>query len=366
MRSSGTPSTAPSSSRTSTTTRTRCTTRPARATSTSPKCNDAADDVDQRRRRPAGPRAPADRPVGGRARRDHRAADRVGRRRPATSASSRATATGFGSFDPALFDVQRARRAPQRASSSRSRRRTSCATPAKWDGFVDVTLSVTVTTAGRRGRDRRRRAAARRAGDDLPPPPRRRDAVRLRDVGERDPRRRCSAHRSRGRRARRPACRTRRTLSRVWDQWTQDFFETGVHVDAGRRRRSSTSCASNFRSANVYYPKRREEPAPRRRAASCSHAPRQGRRRRSSSTTSASDGDMDSLNSFGNLETIPPYTHRRAELPARAHPSAARRPHVLPGHELREDDGGAGRPAAGLRRHVVAARRARRRDRVAS
>ena len=120
------------------------------------------------------------------------------------------------------------------------------------------------------------------------------------------------------------------TLIDEQDPWAQDFFETGVHVDARRRTARSTSCASNYRSANVYAPERRQEPAPARRSGRLHDVPRQGHGRASSSSTSKHSPDMDSLNSFGNIETIPPYELGGKSLPVRAHPPRQDRSRSIP------------------------------------
>jgi protein-arginine deiminase len=89
------------------------------------------------------------------------------------------------------------------------------------------------------------------------------------------------------------------------DQWTQDLFESsymampavgGAHV-----------IYVNIRSANVEYPSSKSSPL--RRAGQVVFTTLRGKDVGAVQQYDVThDGDMDSLNSFGNLETIPPYT----------------------------------------------------------
>jgi protein-arginine deiminase len=97
----------------------------------------------------------------------------------------------------------------------------------------------------------------------------------------------------------------------TWDQWTQDFFETaymsmpkvgGQHV-----------IRVNIRSANVWYPT--DSANPLRDAGREVFAMRGRNVAALQQFTRSKPADNDTLDSFGNTETIPPYTHNGVSYP---------------------------------------------------
>lgn len=87
------------------------------------------------------------------------------------------------------------------------------------------------------------------------------------------------------------------------DQWNQDYFETGYMAMpsvAGKQH----VIRVNYRSANIYY---NSTKSPLRRAGRVAFALRGKDMAAVQQFDLSSNGYMDSLNSFGNTETIPPY-----------------------------------------------------------
>lgn len=98
----------------------------------------------------------------------------------------------------------------------------------------------------------------------------------------------------------------------VFDQWTQDFFETGYMSMPSTGGRQHV-IRVNFRSANVWYPGRPTSPL--REAGRIAHLLRGRDSAAVQQYDRFSPQDMDTLNSFGNTETIPPYTHNGVSWP---------------------------------------------------
>ncbi|MGA9520049.1 MAG: protein-arginine deiminase family protein [Myxococcaceae bacterium] len=210
--------------------------------------------------------------------------------------------TAFASFDPAVFEFN--------ALSIRSglefaiEARDIVRDPAKWDGYVDVTLSITVP----QGSDFE-------AGTFT-------DVVRLRvspvmtfhhllaaetlyvsDVEDRDSTLFMNALRGAS-----TASGVQNPVKtfQVWDQWTQDFFESG-YMSMPAAGGKQHVIRVNYRSANVYYPDDGRNPL---RDAGRVVFQLLGRDVAAVQQYDIrSNPNMDSLNSFGNTETIPPYAH---------------------------------------------------------
>jgi protein-arginine deiminase len=171
----------------------------------------------------------------------------------------------------------------------------------KWDGYLDVTLEVSYSRGGqaRSGRDTVRLRVAPlmfshhlQAVDTV-------YASKIPVQGSVD---------------------FRTDLSQAWsaaggggfveipvnDQWTQDFFETGwmSMPAAGGGQHVITAYV---RSANVYRPKNKEKPL---RAAGRVVFQLRGKDRAAIQEYDLThDSDMDTLNSLGNLETVPPHSN---------------------------------------------------------
>lgn len=97
------------------------------------------------------------------------------------------------------------------------------------------------------------------------------------------------------------------------DPWTQDFFETGYASMPGKGGAQHVMRVS-FRSANVYHPGDKKNPL--RPAGALVFTSLRGRDSAGVQQFDARhDPQMDSLNSFGNMETIPPYTHAGTTYP---------------------------------------------------
>ena len=304
----------------------------------------------QRRGRRAGPRAPQDEAVGRSARRhdgaspfDERAGQDVrlfkvtGERRSAprpTTTSSRARRSRAG-------------------SSSRSRRRTSSAIPTTWDGYVDITLDASTRTARRRATRSSMRVAPVLTFHHLLA-----DRVRRGVCASRLGRQRGDARGPR-RGAQRRQALPRSTTIEHERSLDAGLLRDRLHVDAGRGRqaaRDARQLSARRTSSSPTNTKNPLRPAGQRRL----HASRQGRRRRPAVRPGARAAS-DSLNSFGNFETMPPYEHGGKSYPI-GRVLRGKTASFFPDKTFSADDRGAEGAAAGLHRHVVAPRRSRRRD----
>lgn len=97
------------------------------------------------------------------------------------------------------------------------------------------------------------------------------------------------------------------------DPWAQDFFETGYMSMPGKSGAERVIQVA-MRSANLYNPKSRTYPL--RRAGRFVFTQFRGKDRAGIQQFDATRGTRsDTLNSFGNLETIPPYTFGGAAFP---------------------------------------------------
>jgi protein-arginine deiminase len=97
------------------------------------------------------------------------------------------------------------------------------------------------------------------------------------------------------------------------DQWTQDFFETGyMSMPAIGGGGAQHVIRVAYRSANIF----NQNPNPLRTAGKVVFTLFRGKDSAGiQQYDPASDPNMDSLNSFGNLETIPPYSFGGADYP---------------------------------------------------
>ncbi|MBT9558780.1 MAG: protein-arginine deiminase [Myxococcales bacterium] len=94
------------------------------------------------------------------------------------------------------------------------------------------------------------------------------------------------------------------------DQWTQDFFETG-YMSMPTSDGQQHVIRVNYRSANVYD----NGDNPLREAGRFAFDLRGVDSAAIQEYDTGSDPQMDSLNSFGNTETIPPYSHDGKDYP---------------------------------------------------
>lgn len=96
-----------------------------------------------------------------------------------------------------------------------------------------------------------------------------------------------------------------------YDQWTQDFFETGYMSMPSASGQHVIRV--NYRSANIDSPQSKNYPL--RRAGRIVYRLRGKDVAAVQQFDRSSSQSMDTLNSFGNTETIPPYTHGNASYP---------------------------------------------------
>ena len=168
---------------------------------------------------------------------------------------------------------------------------------AKWDGFVDVTLTVTVGAESATDTVKMRVAPVMTFHHLLPA-----EEVFISDTG------------TGGNRATRTdlakfstaAGLPSPTLIDERDQWAQDFFETAFMSMPGPKGAQHVMHV-DLRSANVYDPG--DDRNPLRPAGQSVFTTFRGKDTAGVQQFDARHSQaMDSLNSFGNLETIPPYT----------------------------------------------------------
>jgi protein-arginine deiminase len=168
---------------------------------------------------------------------------------------------------------------------------------AKWDGVVDVTLTITVGETSATDTVRMRVAPVLTFHHLLPA-----EEVFISDTG------------SAGNRATRTDLAKfttgvglpSPTLIDEQDQWAQDFFETAFMSMPGAGGAQHVMHV-DLRSANVYEPG--DDANPLRPAGQSVFTTFRGKDTAGIQQFDARHSqDMDSLNSFGNLETIPPYT----------------------------------------------------------
>jgi len=98
----------------------------------------------------------------------------------------------------------------------------------------------------------------------------------------------------------------------LWDQWTQDFFETGWMSMPAKGNKQQV-VAVYLRSANVDYPK--DPTAPLRAGGRLVFQARGPDIAAVQQYDLKHPLNMDTLNSLGNLETVPPYTHNSLAYP---------------------------------------------------
>lgn len=99
------------------------------------------------------------------------------------------------------------------------------------------------------------------------------------------------------------------------DQWTQDFFETG-YMSMPTAAGGQHSIRVNFRSSNVYGQRTGKYPLrPAGRFVFTSLRGKDVAGAQQVDLTWNTSGSMNSLNSFGNTETIPPYTYNGVSYP---------------------------------------------------
>lgn len=96
------------------------------------------------------------------------------------------------------------------------------------------------------------------------------------------------------------------------DPWTQDFFEPAF-MSMPKEDGTQHVIRVNYRSANVYEPEKAESPL--RRAGSLVFRLRGKDIAGVQQFDIGHDPEMDTLNSFGNLETVPPYTANGTTFP---------------------------------------------------
>ncbi len=215
---------------------------------------------------------------------------------------------GFGTFDPAVFAFNEVsvRTGLELAIEAKDIVRD----PAKWDGYVDVTLEITVPEgskfeAGTFTDTVRLRVSPVMTFHHLLPA----ETLYVSDVEERD-----STLFMNGLQAASTASGVQNPVRAfsVWDQWTQDFFETGFMAMPAAGGKQHVMRV-NYRSANVYYPD--EVASPLRDAGRVVFQLLGPDVAAVQQYDLKSDPDMDSLNSFGNTETIPPYALDGANYP---------------------------------------------------
>lgn len=168
---------------------------------------------------------------------------------------------------------------------------------AKWDGFVDVTLTITVGAESATDTVKMRVAPVLTFHHLLPA-----EEVFISDTGtagnrvtRTDLAKACTA-------AGVPAP----TLVDEQDQWAQDFFET-AYMSMPMAGGAQHVMHVDLRSANVYSPGDAQNPL--RPAGQAVFTTFRGKDTAGIQQFDPKHSqDMDSLNSFGNLETIPPYT----------------------------------------------------------
>lgn len=97
-----------------------------------------------------------------------------------------------------------------------------------------------------------------------------------------------------------------KNVTSTQDQWTQDFFETGFMSMPGANG-VQHAMRVNIRSANEFQPNSSTNPL--RSAGKIVFALRGKDSAAVQQYDPAREGDDDTLNSFGNLETVPPYTN---------------------------------------------------------
>ncbi|HVJ94646.1 MAG TPA: protein-arginine deiminase family protein [Labilithrix sp.] len=175
--------------------------------------------------------------------------------------------------------------------------------PAVWDGFVDVTLSVTADGKSKTDTVRMRVAPLITYHHLLPA-----EQVWV------------SSFNSTGNQALRtdlseavaaaglPAPKGVNTS----DAWNQDYFETGYMSMPGPGG-TQHAIRVNIRSANVESPKSTTNPL--RRAGRVVFALRGKDSAAIQEYDKSRNGRYDTLNSFGNFETVPPYTHKGETFP---------------------------------------------------
>jgi protein-arginine deiminase len=219
--------------------------------------------------------------------------------------------TGFSTFDPAdfMFNEVSLRTGLELAIEARDIVRD----PAKWDGYVEVTFQVTVPQgspfeAGTFTDVVRMRVSPVMTFHHLSPA----ETVYVSDTDET-----ASTQFMNGVQASLSASGGGIPIYRFpvenfdWDQWTQDFFETG-YMSMPAARGMQHVIRVNYRSANLY-------PAQTgkmlRRAGRIVFLLLGKDVAAVQQYDLTSDENMDSLNSFGNTETIPPYLHGGVSYP---------------------------------------------------
>jgi len=168
---------------------------------------------------------------------------------------------------------------------------------AKWDGFVDVTLTVTVGTETATDTVKMRVAPVMTFHHLLPA-----EEVFISDTGT------AGNRQTRTDLAKYCAAAGVPAPTRVDEQdpWAQDFFETAFMSMPGAGGAQHVMHV-DLRSANVYSPGDAKNPL--RPAGQAVFTTFRGKDTGGIQQYDAKHSqDMDSLNSFGNLETIPPYT----------------------------------------------------------
>lgn len=176
-----------------------------------------------------------------------------------------------------------------------------------WDGYVDVTLEVQLPADGpaRSERDTvRLRVAPLLTSHHLQAM----DTLYVTGSNDMD----SVAFRAGLAAATKAASVPHTVLIGTWDQWTQDFFETGwMSMPAAG---GAPHVVTVFvRSANVDDPENRTTPL--RQAGRVVFDLRGPDRAAVQQYDTKHPGDMDSLNSLGNLETIPPYDNNGRSYP---------------------------------------------------
>jgi protein-arginine deiminase len=169
--------------------------------------------------------------------------------------------------------------------------------PSRWDGYVDVQLVVHSPSHGDAKDTVRMRVAPVMTYHHLLPA----ETVWVADTK--------TDGNLRMRKELQASCRSAGVSSperiEVTDQWAQDFFEPAFMSMPGTGGTQHVMRV-NYRSANVFEPKRTETPL--RPAGQIVFAMMRGKDVAGVQQFDLShNAEMDSLNSFGNLETIPPY-----------------------------------------------------------
>ena len=170
-----------------------------------------------------------------------------------------------------------------------------------WDGLLDVTLEVTYSEAGSKKTLKdtvRLRVSPVMTSHHLQAV----DTIYVSDTAEAD----SVAFRTDLKKATSAASTPHVIELPEWDQWTQDFFETGwMSMPAAGGTQHVIKVF--IRSANVEKPKNPDTPL--REAGRVVFQARGLDVAAVQQFDLTHDGKMDSLNSLGNLETVPPYTH---------------------------------------------------------